>query len=65
MTKEYIDNFAGQRVKLSMIDDSVFEGVLWMVNYESDDENEVHSISIDTSKFQFRPEHIKSIDLIN
>ena len=29
MTKEFIDNYAGQRVKLTMIDDAIYEGLLW------------------------------------
>ena len=64
MTKEFIDNFAGQRVKLTMIDNTIFEGLLWFVNFEDEEEKQVHSISLDTYKFQFRPEHIKNIEII-
>lgn len=64
MTKEFIDNYAGQRVKLTMIDDAIYEGLLWFVNLENEKEMEVHSISLDTYKFQFRPEHIKNIEII-
>ena len=64
MTKEYIEEFVGEKVKLTMIDDNVFEGILWLVNYETEEEKYVHSIMIDTSSFEFRPEHIKHIEII-
>lgn len=64
MTKEFIENYAGQRVKLTMIDDAIFEGLLWSVNFEDEEETEVHSISLDTYKFQFKPEHIKDIEIV-
>lgn len=63
MTKEFIDNYAGQRVKLTMINDAIFEGLLWFVNFKDEKGMEVHSISLDTYKFQFRPKHIKNIEI--
>ena len=47
-----------------MIDNTIFEGLLWFVNFEDEEEKQVHSISLDTYKFQFRPEHIKNIEII-
>lgn len=64
MTKEFIEDFAGVAVKLTMIDDAVFEGVLWFIRYETEEEKDVHSISLDTFSFEFKAEHIKKIEPI-
>jgi hypothetical protein len=62
MTKDFIENYVSTKVRLTMIDDSIFEGILWLVNFEDENENEVHSICLDTYQFQFRCEHIKKIE---
>ena len=64
MTKEFIENYTGLNVKLTMIYNSIFEGLLWLVNFVDENEKEVLSICLDTYKFQFRPEHIKYIEII-
>jgi hypothetical protein len=64
MDKEFIENYAGKHVKLTMIDDHVFEGLLWFVRYEDESETKVHSITLDSQVFEFLPEHIKKIEII-
>jgi hypothetical protein len=62
MKKEYIENYVGEFVKITMIDNNSFEGVSWFVCYEDEKEENVHSINIDSVDFSFFSSHIKSIE---
>lgn len=58
------ESFAGERVRLTMIDDVEFEGLLWFVRFTDEEETEVHSITLDSYEFEFLVEHIKKIEVI-
>jgi hypothetical protein len=62
MKKEYIENYVGEFVKITLIDNNSFEGILWFVCYEDEKEENVHSINIDSVDFSFLSSHIKSIE---
>ncbi len=64
MDKDFIESYVGEKIKLTMIDDALFEGVLWFVRYENVEEKVVHSICLDSYKFEFRSEHIKNIEIL-
>jgi len=59
MTKEYIENYVGLNVRLTMIDNSQYEGILWFVMYEDE-----KVLSICVGDFSFEIEEIKNIELI-
>lgn len=65
MTKENIEKFAGENVRLTMIDNVVFQGILWFIRYEDENEINVKSIIIDTQSFEFCIEHVKSIEIVS
>ncbi len=63
MNKTFIEPFCGEAVCITMIDDMQFKGVLYLVHYEDESEEKVHSILLSTFSFFFRVEHIKKIEL--
>jgi hypothetical protein len=65
MKKEFIEKFTGENVRVTMIDDAKFEGILWFVRFEHEDEKDVYSISLNTYDFEFLIEHINNIEIIN
>lgn len=64
MNRDEIESYTGERVRLTMIDDATFEGLLWFVEFEDERELEVASIALDTYGFQFKMEHIKNIEIL-
>jgi|LakMenE01Jun11ns_1017448.scaffolds.fasta_scaffold8368571_1 hypothetical protein len=64
MTKGYIENFVGTFVKITLINSSTFQGLLWFVRFEDETEEKVHSINLDSSEFSFKIEHIISIERV-
>ena len=58
------ESFAGERVRLTMIDGYVFEGIVWFVRFVDEEETEVASINLDTYDFEFGVEYIKKIEVI-
>jgi hypothetical protein len=65
MDKSFIERYTGENVRLTMIDDAVFEGILWYVEFEDETEQTVFSVSLDSSKFKFMTEHIKKIEIVS
>ncbi len=59
MNKEFIEEFAGTDVKITMMDDATFEGLSWFVRFENEDD--VFSISIDSGDFEFLIKIIKNL----
>ena len=64
ISKEFIENYTGLRVKLTMVDGSIFEGLLWFVEYEDESEDNVYSIQLDSYNFSFKSEHIIKIETL-
>lgn len=64
MNKEAVEEYTGECVKIEMIDGSVFEGVLWFVEFEDKTEENVFSIALHPYKFNFLVEDIVKIELV-
>lgn len=63
MDKSFIESFTGEKVRLTMIDDAVFEGILWYVEFEDETEQTVFSVSLDSYEYKFMTEHIRKIEI--
>ena len=64
MNKDFIEEFAGTDVKITMMDDATFEGLLWFVRSENEDEDDVFSISLDSCDFELLVKDIKKFERI-
>lgn len=61
MNRSYIEEFTGQNVIITMINESTYEGILWFVRFEDKTEENVYSICLDSHDFEFEAKYIKDI----
>lgn len=68
LTQEIIEKFVGNRVRVTTVDQAVFEGSIRHVEYGEKAEDEkktlVRGIILDSQDIGFRPEHIQNIRLL-
>ena len=64
MSTEEIEKFAGENIKVTTIDNSIFEGLLFFVEFEDEKEEKVAAIHLDTYEFGFLMEDIQKIELL-
>ena len=65
MNKYDVEEYAGTRVKLTMMDNCEFEGLVWFLRFTDETETEVLSLSLDSSGWEFYVEDIIKIESLD